>query len=67
MDPSSNSVLDTLFLIYQVSFSLQVKSNFHYLLTQIANIFCKWLYPKNQMKVIPAFQIKIQVEIDNFL
>ena len=43
------------FLIYHVSCSLQVKSNFHYLFTKIANIFCKWLYPKNQIRVIPTF------------
>jgi hypothetical protein len=55
------------FLIYHVSCSLQVKSNFHYLLTQIANIFCKWLHPKNQIKIIPAFWIQFQVKIDTFL
>ena len=27
----------------------------------------KWFYPKNQIKVILAFKIDIQVAIDNFL
>ena len=39
--------------------------NYH--LKQIANIFWKWSYPKNQTKYVPAFKVKSEYKVDNLL